>query len=65
VTPLKKGAVIRREEIYERRNEAVKIIKGLGGDKLAKSIWDKLVGYSRRVEIESTIAIWRELKKPE
>jgi hypothetical protein len=51
--------VIRGEEIYERRNEAVKIIKGLGGDKLAKSIWGKLVGYNQRVEIESTIARWK------
>jgi hypothetical protein len=61
ITPPKKGAVIREEECYQKRNEAVRIIRGLGGDLLAKSIWGKLVGYNRRVEIESTIARWKGL----
>lgn len=59
ITPPKKGAIIRREECYGKRNEAIKIIRGLGGDKLAKSIWGKLVGYNRRVVIESSIARWK------
>ena len=61
ITPPKKGAVIRKEECYQRRNEAVRIIRGLGGDRLAKSLWGKLMGYNRRVEIESTIARWKGL----
>lgn len=61
ITPPKSGAVLRQEECYRRRNEAVKIIRGLGGDKLARSIWGKLVGYNRRVEIESGIARWKVL----
>ena len=61
VTPPKKGAVLRKEKGYEKRNEAVKIIRGLGGDEIAKSIWGKLVGYNRRVEIESMIARWKRL----
>lgn len=61
ITPPKQGAVIRKEESYRKRNEAVKIIRGLGGDKLARSIWGKLMGYNRRVEIESMIARWKGL----
>lgn len=60
-TPPKKGAVLRKEKGYEKRNEAIKIIKGLGGDLIAKSIWGKLVGYNRRVEVESMIARWKRL----
>jgi hypothetical protein len=61
ITPPKRGAVLRKEEGYKKRNEAVKIIRGLGGDELARSIWGKLVGYNRRVEIESMIARWKGL----
>lgn len=60
-TPPKRGAVIRKEQGYEHRNDAVKIIKGLGGDSLARSIWSKLVGYNRRVEIESMMSRWKRL----
>jgi hypothetical protein len=61
LTPPKKGAVLRKEKGYERRNEAVKIVKGLGGDQVAKSIWGKLVGYNRRVIAESMMARWKRL----
>jgi hypothetical protein len=61
ITPPKQGAILRQEESYQKRNEAVKIIRGLGGDRLARSIWGKLVGYNRRVEIESMIARWKRL----
>jgi len=61
ITPPKSGAVLRKEESYARRNEAVKIIRGLGGDMLARAIWGKLVGYNRRVEVESAIARWKGL----
>ena len=61
LTPPKKGAVYRREPGYEKRNEALKIIRGLGGDNLAKSIWSKLTGYNRRVIAESMMARWKKL----
>ena len=61
LTPPKQGAVLRKEEGYEKRNEAVRIIRGLGGDQLAKSIWGKLVGYNRRVIVESMMARWKRL----
>ncbi len=37
------------------------MIKGLGGDELAKAIWSKLSGYSRRVLVESLICRWKRL----
>jgi hypothetical protein len=61
LTPPKTGAVIRKEKGYERRNEAIKVIRGLGNDLLAKSIWAKLVGYNRRAIAESMMARWKRL----
>lgn len=61
LTPPKKGAVLRREEDLVGRNDAVRIIRGLGNDQVAKSIWGKLVGYNRRVVIESMMSRWKRL----
>jgi len=61
LTPPKKGAVLRKERGYEKRNETVRIVRGLGGDRIAKSIWGKLVGYNRRVIVESMMARWKGL----
>jgi len=61
ITPPNRRAVIRKEPIYEKRNQAICEIKGLGGDELARSIWGKLTGYSRRVVVESKIAAWKKL----
>ncbi|CAM0117397.1 IS5 family transposase [Rhabdochlamydiaceae symbiont of Dictyostelium giganteum] len=46
LTPPRKGAIIRDEPVYEKRNEAVHIIKGLGGDLEARSLWGKMTGYN-------------------
>lgn len=61
LTPPKRGAVLRGEPEYEARNDALRIIKGLGDDELARSIWSKIVGYNRRVVAESAIARWKKL----
>lgn len=61
LTPPKKGAVLREEKGYEKRNKAVKIIRGLGGDMLGRSIWAKLVGYNQRVQAESMMSRWKRL----
>ncbi len=61
LTPPKKGAVYRKEWEFSGRNEAIKTIRGLGGDAIAKSIWGKLSGYSRRVIVESAISRWKRL----
>ncbi|NGX48141.1 MAG: hypothetical protein K1000chlam3_01531 [Chlamydiae bacterium] len=61
LTPPNRRAIIWEEPEYHLRNEALKAIKGLGDDELARSIWSKLSGYSRRSEIESAIARWKKL----
>jgi len=61
LTPPNRKAVLRQEADCRLRNDALRIIKGFGGDELARSIWSKLTGYSRRSEIESTIARWKKL----
>jgi Transposase DDE domain len=61
LTPPKRGAIIRREEGFERRNDAVRVIRGLGNDRLARSIWGKLVGYNRRVVVESMMSRWKRI----
>lgn len=61
LTPPKRGAVLRKEPELEGRNDAVKIIRGLGNDQMAKSLWGKLIGYNRRVEIESMMSRWKRL----
>jgi len=61
LTPPKKGAVFRKEEGWEDRNDAIRIIRGLGNDQMAKSIWSKLVGYNQRVQAESMMSRWKRL----
>jgi hypothetical protein len=61
IMPPKKGAVLRKERGFEERNEAIKIIMGLGGGKEAKSLWAKFVGYNRRVFVESIVSRWKQL----
>lgn len=60
-TPPKQRAVLRKEDGYEQRNDAIKIIRGLGNDRVARSIWAKMVGYNRRVVAESMMARWKRV----
>jgi hypothetical protein len=43
------------------RDDAVLIIRGLGGDKVAKSIWGKLIGYSIRALAETAFSRMKRL----
>lgn len=61
LTPPKRGAVLRKEEGFKGRNDAVRIIRGLGNDQVARSVWGKLIGYNRRVVIESMMSRWKRL----
>jgi hypothetical protein len=61
LTPPKKGAVVRQEKELQGRNDTIRAIRGLGGDRMARSIWSKLTGYNRRVVIESMMARWKRL----
>lgn len=43
------------------RDQAVLDIRGLGGDTIARSIWGKLTGYSRRALIETTFSRYKKM----
>ena len=43
------------------RDEAIKVIQAFGGDKIAKSIWGKLSGYSRRALVETTFSRYKKM----
>jgi Transposase DDE domain len=43
------------------RDEAIKVIRAFGGDKIAKSIWGKLSGYSRRALVETTFSRYKKM----
>ena len=45
----------------QNRDDAVKVIRALGGDKEAKSLWGKLIGYSRRSLVETTFSRMKRL----
>jgi len=61
LTPPKKGAVFRKEPELAGRNDAIKIIRGFGNDRLARSIWAKCVGYNQRVVVESMMSRWKKV----
>ncbi len=54
---------MRKEDGYEPRNDAIKVIGGLGNDRIARSIWAKMVGYGREHDgtLEEIIG-WRVTK---
>jgi len=43
------------------RDEAIKVIRAFGGDKMAKSIWGKFSGYSRRALVETTFSRYKKM----
>lgn len=52
-----------RRGLSSERDRAIAVIKGLGGDVLARSIWGKLVGYSKRALVESCFSRMKRLYK--
>jgi len=61
LTPPKRGAVLRNEVVLKGRNDAIRVIRGLGNDRTARSIWAKLTGYNRRVIVESMMSRWKRV----
>jgi len=57
--PPRRNSKISRD--LERRNRALLEIKGLGGDNLAREIWGKLTGYSRRALVETSFSRLKRL----
>lgn len=45
----------------EERNDALRFITGLGGDKAAKAIWKKLVGFHKRSLVETAFSSLKRL----
>lgn len=43
------------------RDDAIKVTRAFGGDKVAKSIWGKLSGYSRRALVETTFSRYKKM----
>ena len=43
------------------RDDAIKVIRAFGGDTIAKSIWGKLSGYSRRALVETTFSRYKKM----
>jgi len=43
------------------RDHAIQVIRGLGGDRQAKSLWAKLTGYSARCHVESLFSQMKRL----
>jgi len=61
LTPPQKNARKCNKPWLESRNDRLLEILGLGGDKIARSLWGKLSGYSKRATVESAIARWKKL----
>ena len=58
IPPRKNG---RLSSVLTRRNNALLEIKGLGGDRLAREIWGKLTGYSKRALAETSFSRLKRL----
>ena len=57
--PPRRNSKVSRD--LERRNRALLEIKGLGGDNLAREIWGKLTGYSKRALVETSFSRMKSL----
>lgn len=53
IPPPKNGRVRGKDP---NRDDAIRLIRGLGGDKIARSIWGKLTGYSQRSLVETVFS---------
>ena len=56
IVPPPEHAVIRSESYHQNRNDALRIIKGFGGDLTARRLWGRLTRYCHRVKVESVIS---------
>ena len=46
------------------RDEQLSVIRGLGGDDIARSLWKKLKGYHKRSLVETAFYRWKQLLGP-
>jgi hypothetical protein len=58
IPPPKNGVYTGRDP---DRDQAILAIRAFGRDKIAKSIWRKLTGYSRRALVETTFSRYKKM----
>ncbi len=58
IPPPKNGRIRNKDP---DRDDALRIIRALGGDQVAKSLWSKMTGYSRRALVESAFSRMKRL----
>ena len=59
--PPPKNAKLRTESHQASRNDALRVIQVLGGDRVARCLWGKLTGYCHRVKVESAFSRLKRL----
>jgi len=63
IIPLKKNVRYKQpsKPWLKPRDEQLDIIKGFGGDDMARSLWKKLTRYHRRSLVETSFSRWKKL----
>ncbi len=61
IVPPPINAQIRRQDCFNERNDALRMIELFGNDKVARSLWGKLTGYCHRVKVESAFSRMKRL----
>lgn len=61
LAPPPEHARLRYEPHMEERSDSLRVIYGLGGDRMARKIWAKLTGYNHRVKVESAFSRLKRL----
>lgn len=61
IVPPPTNAKLRAGRCLTTRNDAIRVIKGLGDDKSARQLWGKLTGYCHRVKVESAFSRLKRL----
>jgi Transposase DDE domain len=61
--PLKKNVIYKQpsKPWLKYRDDQIDIIKGFGGDEIARSLWKKLTGYHRRSLVETAFSRWKKI----
>jgi hypothetical protein len=61
--PIKKNVIYKQpsKPWLKFRDDQLDIIKGFGGDEMARSLWKKLTGYHRRSLVETAFSRWKRI----
>ncbi len=64
--PVKKNVIYKQpsKPWLKSRNDQLDIIRGFGGDEIARSLWKKLTGYHRRSLVETAFSRWKKILGP-